>query len=84
MPASKICLDTIQRHIILRVKSLIYNLLQFRRPDIIRQYKKSGKLLDIGCGDGSISSLLSEFVIRGGDFVFGAKKNNILIGGVEK
>ena len=67
------------------VKSLIYNLLQFRRPDIIRQYKKSGKLLDIGCGDGSISSLLSEFSYTGVETSFsGAKKNNILIGGVEK
>ncbi|MBI5357161.1 methyltransferase domain-containing protein [Candidatus Collierbacteria bacterium] len=67
------------------VKSLIYNLLQFRRLNIIRQYKKSGKLLDIGCGDGSTGSFLPEFNYTGIETSFsGAKNNNILIGGIEK
>lgn len=67
------------------VKSLIYNLLQFRRPNIIRQYKKSGKLLDIGCGDGSISSFLPEFNYTGVETSFsGAESKTILIGGIEK
>lgn len=67
------------------VKSLIYNLLQFRRPDIIRQYKKSGKLLDVGCGNGSISSFLPEFSYTGVETAYsGAKPGAILIGGIEK
>ena len=67
------------------LKSFIYNLLQFRRPSIIRQYKKSGKLLDIGCGNGSISSFLPEFIYTGVETSFsGAVSNSILIGGIEK
>ena len=66
------------------LKSFIYNLLQFRRPSIIRQYKKSGKLLDIGCGNGSISSFLPEFIYTGVETSFsGAKGKNILTGGIE-
>ena len=67
------------------VKSLIYNLLQYRRPQIIREYKKSGRILDIGCGDGSISLGLPEFSYTGVETSFsGAKGRNILGGGVEK
>ncbi|GEM_PF-32520 len=68
----------------LPVKSLIYNLLQYRRPKIIREYKRSGTLLDIGCGDGSIGSFLPEFDYIGVETSFsGAKGKNILTGGIE-
>lgn len=67
------------------VKSLIYNLLQYRRPKIIGEYKASGRILDVGCGDGSISSALPEFDYTGVETSFsGSKGKNILIGGVEK
>lgn len=67
------------------VKSLIYNLLQQRRPKIIREYKKSGKILDVGCGDGSISLGLPEFNYTGVETSFsGAKGKNILRDGVER
>lgn len=67
------------------VKSLIYNLLQYRRPKIIREYKKSGKILDVGCGNGSISLGMPEFSYTGVETSFaGARGKNILAGGVEK
>ena len=67
------------------VKSLIYNLLQYRRPQIIREYKKSGRILDIGCGDGSLAEFLPEFDYTGVETSFaGTKRKNILIGGIEK
>jgi len=67
------------------VKSLIYNLLQYRRPQIIREYKKSGRILDIGCSDGSLEEFLPEFDYTGVETAFaGTKQKNILIGGIEK
>lgn len=67
------------------VKSLIYNLLQYRRPKIIRKHKRSGRILDIGCGDGSISLGLPEFSYTGVETSFsGAKGKNILRDGVER
>lgn len=66
------------------IKSLIYNLLQFRRPKIIKEYKKTGEILDVGCGDGSISLSLPEFGYMGVEASFaGAKRSSILTDGIE-
>jgi len=42
------------------LKTFIYKLLQIRRPQIIQSLKKQGKILDIGCGEGSISKRLNK------------------------
>lgn len=67
------------------MKSFVYRVLQFRRPRIIQRFKHSGVLLDIGCGDGSIHSLLPTFDYHGVETAFaGTQKKNIQTTGVEK
>ncbi len=41
-----------------KIKNFIYKIMQFRRPMIIKSLIKSGKILDIGCGDGNLSTQL--------------------------
>lgn len=66
------------------IKSRLYNLLQFRRPQVIHELKRGGSLLDIGCGDGSIQKLLPAFAYTGIETAFSrASGSNILTTGVE-
>ncbi len=41
-----------------RIKTVIYKILQIRRPKIIQSLKNNGNIIDIGCGDGSIGDQL--------------------------
>ncbi len=67
-----------------RLKSFIYTLLQFRRPALIRTYKKRGTLLDIGCGDGSLKHRLPEYTYVGIETPFArAMDPNIKLTGIE-
>ena len=43
-----------------KIKSFIYRLLQYRRPQLIHTLIRKGKLLDIGCGDGTIAYQLGD------------------------
>lgn len=47
------------------LKAFIYQLLQFRRPKIIKKYQKTGRILDIGCGNGGLSRLLPGYSYTG-------------------
>ena len=62
-----------------KIKSLIYRLLQYRRPRLIRNLKSNGKLLDIGCGDGNLAYQLgNRFDYVGIETAF-AKSSNPLV-----
>ena len=66
------------------LKNFVYRFFQYRRPDIIRSYKKYGRILDIGCGDGSLRTTLAEFQYEGVETAFsGVKKPFIQSRGVE-
>lgn len=67
------------------IKTKVYNLLQFRRPDIIRKYSSAGKILDVGCGDGGIAQVLSEYGYTGIETAFSNVKSRFIrVGGMEK
>jgi SAM-dependent methyltransferase len=66
------------------LKNVVYRFLQYRRPDIVRRLKRSGHILDIGCGDGSLRDALPEFRYEGVETAFsGVKKPFIQSRGVE-
>ncbi len=66
------------------VKTKIYNILQFRRPNIIRRFVSFGKILDVGCGDGGIAQFLPGYEYRGVETSFSNINNEqITLGGIE-
>lgn len=62
------------------IKTFIYQLLQIRRPFIIKSLISKGKILDIGCGEGSISKQLapSNFQYVGIETPFSGVKNPLV------
>lgn len=67
------------------LKSWVYNRLQFRRRNIITKYRTLGKILDIGCGDGSFGELIPEFSYTGVESGFSAfQRKGVLTTGIEK
>lgn len=67
------------------IKNFVYQLLQVRRPEILKHYMHKGNLLDIGCGDGSIRDTLPEFHYEGVETPFaGARKPFVQTRGVER
>lgn len=66
------------------VKNFVYQLLQVRRPEILKRYRRNGNILDIGCGDGSIRDALPEFHYEGVEASFaGARKPFVQTRGAE-
>ena len=66
------------------IKTTLYNILQFRRPNIIRQYSSFGKILDIGCGDGGIAWALPGYEYAGVETSFSNIRNKFIkVGGIE-
>ena len=70
-----------------RFKTYIYSLLQYRRPHIINSLIPSGRILDIGCGDGSIGNQLNsqKYTYIGIETPFSNSKNpKVKLTGIEK
>lgn len=68
----------------MELKTILYNIFQFRRPAIIKQYKQSGRILDIGCGDGSLGKHLGDFMYTGIEAPFSDVRNrNVKAVGIE-
>ncbi len=62
------------------VKTILYQILQFRRPIYIKKRNKNGSILDIGCGDGMIGYKLQNegFTYVGIETLFANIKNPLV------